>query len=118
MLKENQEITLREHLEKIVEKLHQFPGVTAPSISPPLRKSRSSGIRKKNKVFAMISLEDRLAVKLPRERVEEPVAIGVGELFDPDHGWLMREWLLVNPVYHEKWLSLAIEAMEYVSSQG
>jgi hypothetical protein len=66
----------------------------------------------------MVSLKDRFVVKLPRERVKELVACGVGKSFDPDQGWLMREWFVVDASHDGKWLSLAIEAMEYVNSQG
>jgi hypothetical protein len=66
----------------------------------------------------MISPKGQFAVKLPRQRVRELVAGGVGQPFDPNQGWLMREWLVVNPAYYERWLNLAIEVMEYVNSQG
>jgi hypothetical protein len=82
--------------------LREYPGVTGPSVSPLSRTSGSSGIRKNNKIFAMISLKDRLVVKLPRARVKELVACGVGEPFDPSQGWLMREWFVVDPAHQEK----------------
>jgi hypothetical protein len=66
----------------------------------------------------MISPKGQFAVKLPRQRAKELVAGGVGQPFDPNQGWLMREWLVVDPAYYERWLNLAIEAMEYVNSQG
>jgi hypothetical protein len=108
MLTENQDIKSKERLEKITKRLGEHPGVTVPPARATSRTSGSPGIRKNNKVFTMVSLKDRLIVKLPRERVKELVTHGVGEPFDPDQGWLMREWFVVDPAYYEKWLSLAM----------
>ncbi len=118
MLNKNQDTIQIERFERIVEKLREYPGVTVPSDVPPSRTSVSSGFRKSNKVFAMISPKGQFAVKLPRRRVKELVADGVGEHFDPDQGWLMREWFVVDLASYERWLPLAIEAMEFVNAQG
>ncbi|MGI0080069.1 MAG: hypothetical protein ACRECH_10640 [Nitrososphaerales archaeon] len=62
---------------------------------------------------------DSLVVKIPRERVDQLVAKGDGERFDPRHdGRLMKEWLLVNPTSKVEWQSLAREAMEFVMQKN
>jgi len=58
----------------------------------PARVFGSTGLKTHGKTFAML-VKDRLVVKLPRHRVEELLAAGVAERFDPGHGRLMREWI-------------------------
>ena len=54
--------------------------------------------------------------KLPRERVEELVAAGDGEPFDPlDNGRVMKEWVRV-PDPDDRAVALADEAREFVLS--
>lgn len=56
--------------------------------------------------------------KLPRQRVDEMVAAGEGEPFDPlDNGRVMKEWVRV-PDPDEKAIALADEAREFVLSQN
>jgi hypothetical protein len=60
-----------------------------------------------------------LVVKLPKPRVDALVASGDGERFDPRHdGRVMKEWVTLQPTSKEEWLSLAREAMEFVSSKS
>ena len=66
-------------------------------------------------LFAML-VADRLVVKLPRQRVDALIAAGKGERFDPGHGRIMKEWLVVNPTSPEEWLPLTKEAMAFVAS--
>lgn len=51
----------------------------------------STGLKVHGKTFAML-VKGRLVVKLPRHRVEELLAAGAGDRFDPGHGRPMREW--------------------------
>jgi TfoX/Sxy family transcriptional regulator of competence genes len=76
----------------------------------------SSGLWIGGKLFVML-VKGRLVVKLPRRRVEELIAAGEGEPFDPGHGRLMKEWLTVAPTSEERWLPLANEALEFVASK-
>ncbi len=117
MQTKNPKNTTAELFEEVVEALRDYPGVTIPSVTAPLRKFGSSGLRIDNKIFAMISSKGQFVVKLPRERVKDLVASGIGEYFDPGHGRLMKEWLVVATGYDEKWLPLSREAMEFVASQ-
>ncbi len=117
MQTKNQKTTTAEHFEEVVEALRDYPGVTIPSVTAPSRKFGSSGLRINNKIFAMMSSKDQFVVKLPRERVNDLIASGIGEYYDPGHGRLIKEWLVVAPTFDEKWLPLAREAMEFVASQ-
>jgi TfoX/Sxy family transcriptional regulator of competence genes len=73
----------------------------------------SDGLKVANKVFAML-VKERLVVKLPQARVEALIAEGAGERFDPGHGRLMKEWVVVKPNAEVDWRSLATEALQYV----
>ena len=76
----------------------------------------SNGLRVGGKIFAML-VNDRLVVKLPKQRVDALIAGGEGERFDPGHGRLMREWLSLAPESRTDWLALAREAMEFVAGK-
>jgi hypothetical protein len=64
------------------------------------------------KVFAML-VRGALVVKLPRDRVDALVDAGKGERFDPGHGRLMKEWLVVE-AGGLPWVALAKEAHQFV----
>jgi hypothetical protein len=67
------------------------------------------------KIFAMCVKGD-LVVKLPRARVEQMTAAGVGRPFDPGHGRLMKEWVSVA-AGAAPWVALAREARAFVGSR-
>ncbi len=102
----------------IVDALLGSPAVSLGS--PDGKKSNqgfgSSALRVNNKIFAMLSSRGSFVVKLPRARVDELIASGHGERFDPGHGRLMKEWVVVEPTAEEDWLTLAREAMEFVGN--
>lgn len=77
----------------------------------------STGLKVASKVFAML-VKGKLVVKLPRARVEELVASGDGEYFDPGHGRLMKEWLAVELGDRNKWFSLVHEAKGFVAGSS
>ena len=60
---------------------------------------------------------DRLVVKLDRRRVDELIAAGKGERFDPGHGRLMKEWLSVASNSDAVWLGLATESEAFVAKR-
>ncbi|WP_028103296.1 hypothetical protein [Pseudoduganella violaceinigra] len=74
----------------------------------------SSALKVNGKIFAMVSAADEFVVKLPRTRVDELEASGIGHKFDPGHGKLMKEWLALNPQATGQWTSLAQEALRFV----
>lgn len=94
----------------LVAALERDPGVTQS------RMFGSPGLKVRGKVFAML-VQGRLVVKLPRERVDELVASGKGEYFDPGHGRLMKEWVACAPATGARWLELAREALTFVASR-
>lgn len=96
----------------IVEALLGDAGVTYGTSGQ--RGFGASALTVKGKIFAMLASGDRFVVKLPRPRVDALVAAGDGELFDPGHGRLMKEWLVVAPASAEGWLPLAREALAFV----
>src|SRR5918996_1314569 len=74
---------------------------------------RSQGLRIAGKIFAML-VNGELVVKLPRERVQDLSASGVGHAFDPGHGRVMMEWVSVPTGAWCRWPALVEEAREFV----
>jgi TfoX/Sxy family transcriptional regulator of competence genes len=68
------------------------------------------------KIFAML-VRGKLILKLPRDRVGALVESGDGEHFDSGKGRPMREWLALSPESRKQWISLAWEAMRFVSGK-
>ncbi len=73
----------------------------------------STGLKVSGKVFAMM-VKGNLVVKLPKERVEALISAKLGEYFDPGHGRLMKEWIVLKPKAEAQWLKLAKEAQQFV----
>ncbi len=94
------------------------PDASKPGPTGPQRTFGSTSLKTNGKIFVML-VGDRLVVKLDRRRVDELVAAGTGERFDPGHGRLMREWLAVDPAADDdRWRSLADEAEAFVGGRG
>ena len=104
----------------VIVALRNKPGVTPPTNGEGTRrKFGSNGLRINGRVFAMLSAEKRLIVKLPRTRVDALVSSRDGVQFDPRrNGKLMKEWLVLNPSSKISWLELATEAMGFAGSSG
>ena len=94
--------------EPIYQKFRRQPGVTESKMFG------SVGLKINNKVFAML-VQDRLVVKLPKERVVQMIAARDGKHFDPGHGRLMKEWVSVRPMAARQWIGLVREAMRFVT---
>ena len=105
-----------ERFAALVEVIVARPGTTHGSDgSGPQRAFGSTSLKTSGKIFAML-VNGRLVVKLDRRRVEELVASGRGERFDPGHGRLMKEWLAVeSAASDDTWRELATEAEAFVS---
>ena len=73
----------------------------------------STGLKVDGKLFALVSSRREFVVKLPKARVQALVAEGVGVLWDPGHGRLMKEWIAIKENY-ARWLELAKEARSFV----
>jgi hypothetical protein len=84
------------------------------SVNRESRKGFGSGALKVNgKIFAMMSSEGKFVVKLPKDRVDKLVSSGKGERFDPGHGRIMKEWVVVG-TRQANWIELAKEARQFV----
>jgi TfoX/Sxy family transcriptional regulator of competence genes len=97
--------------ERLVARFSADPSVTPPA---PGGAFGASGLKVGGKLFAMVS-KGALVVKLPRQRVDELVASGTGERFDPGHGRVMKEWVTIAPSHGRRWSRLAEEARQYVA---
>lgn len=75
----------------------------------------SYGLKVKGKIFAML-VHGQLVVKLPRHRVDEMVEGDKGKRFDPGHGRLMKEWVVVL-TDKKSWVDIAKEAYRYVKNE-
>jgi hypothetical protein len=76
------------------------------------RKFGSNGLKVGGKLFALFT-QGTLVVKLPKTRVAALVAARIGEQFDPGHGRLMKEWLMVRSA-KVSWIDLAKDAHDFV----
>ncbi|MFD4959053.1 hypothetical protein [Microbacterium sp. NPDC058389] len=81
---------------------------------------RSPGIRVRNKIVAFLGHDDRLIVKLPRERAVALIAQGAADEVTMGTR-TMREWIAVPAGADDEatlatWVPLAQEALEYVVS--
>jgi len=76
----------------------------------------SEGVKTHGKLFAM-PLDGRLALKLPRERVDGLVSAGQGVRLDPAGGRPMREWISLD-LPEAEWPGLAREARRFVASEA
>ena len=74
----------------------------------------AAGLKQHGKIFAMFP-RGVFVAKLPRARVDELVRLGHGELFDPGHGRLMKEWIAMRG-HEDTWLALAREARRFVAA--
>jgi len=72
----------------------------------------ASGLKHDGKIFAMLAKGGRFVAKLPGARVDELVAAGKGDYFDPGSGRRMKEWLEAG-ADNPRWLELAREAHRF-----
>ena len=77
----------------------------------------STSMKTSGKMFAFLQRKQRLVVKLPELRVNELIAAGAGERYDPGDGRLQREWVVVTANESHVWLKLATEAEAYVANR-
>jgi hypothetical protein len=81
----------------------------------PTRMFGSTGLKVRGRTFAML-VRGRLVVKLPATRVDDLIADGVAERFDPGHGRLMREWVHLIADDPGTWRALVAEALDFVDT--
>ena len=102
----------KELYEEIVAIFLKNPKVSLPQKAKGFG---SKGLWTRGKMFAFLTSKKKLAVKLPKVRVDGLVESGKGERLDPGHGRPMKEWFFLNSAVKKEWLALAGEALEYVS---
>jgi len=84
-----------------------------PGVTSGTGFGRNRGLRIAGKIFA-IRLEDEVVVKLPRERVDELVASGVGRPWGPGRR-VMKEWVALSTDAGARWPALVDEARDFVA---
>ena len=72
----------------------------------------SYGLKVNGKIFAMFG-RGQFVTKLPKKRVDELVTAGHGKRFEPGHGRIMKEWVVVRAGTVD-WVELAKEAYVFV----
>jgi hypothetical protein len=107
-------LSVEKNYAKVVEACCKLPDVT---LGGGGKGFGSQALKVKDKIFAMVSSRNEFVVKLPRQRVDDLLESGAGRRFDPGHGRLMKEWLVVG-ASAKSWLPLALEAMEFVRSRA
>ena len=102
-------MTPEHRYEDLVDEFAGEDGVLPPRDGSGFGRSAP---RYRGKIFAML-VRGRLAVKLPRPRVDELVAGGGGERFDANKGTPMKEWFSLDPESDLAWSPLAREALDF-----
>lgn len=92
----------------VVDAFANYPDVTGGKMMS------SYGLKVNGKIFAMFGRK-QFVTKLPKARVDTLVRDGVGKNFDPGHGRLMKEWVVVVEG-GANWLELAKEAYRFVKT--
>src|SRR5690242_6277433 len=93
--------TLEQRYARLIQALGDTADVTLGASGK--RGFGASALCIDNKIFAMLSSKNEFVVKLPRQRVNALVTSGSGARFDPGHGRLMKEWLVVRSTADEDW---------------
>ncbi|MEO8923021.1 MAG: hypothetical protein ABI330_09400 [Caldimonas sp.] len=113
---EDTEVAQRARFAQVVEALRSKPNVTCDESNG--KTFGQSALKVNGKIFAMISSSDRFVVKLPKLRVDELEAQGIGKKFEVAQGRPLKEWLSVDPDSRQKWSPLAHEALRFVGGEA
>ncbi|HEY2027236.1 MAG TPA: hypothetical protein VGG78_09510 [Gemmatimonadaceae bacterium] len=100
--------------ERIAAVLRKEGGVDPMPLAGSRRAFGAGALKVGGKIFAMPA-QGTLVVKLPAARVAALVAQGRGQRFDPGHGRLMKEWIVLDGG-EDEWLELAREAFAFVGA--
>lgn len=99
----------REVFERAAAPVRSLPGV-----SDGTGFGSSTGLRTCGKIFAFVSRDGELVVKLPRAVVDALVARGHAQRFDPGHGRRMNEWAAIALAHRRTWARRIGEAKVFV----
>jgi TfoX/Sxy family transcriptional regulator of competence genes len=76
----------------------------------------ANALKHDGKMFAM-EVDGRLVVKLSKSRADELVEKRLAKFFDPGHGRLMKQWVVLLDD-DQSWAALAKEAHDFARSKG
>jgi len=85
-----------------------------PGVSEGTGFGSSTGLRVRGKIFAFVSRDADLVVKLPKSVVDALVDRGEARRFDPGHGRPMKEWAAIGVEHRRSWSRRIAEAKAYV----
>jgi hypothetical protein len=103
--------------ERLVATMLAEGSATYGNEAGPQRAFGSTSLKTDGKIFAML-VKGGLVVKLSAARIEELVADGTGDRFDPGHGRIQKEWLAVRDSDPGQWHALATESEEFVAKRA
>ncbi len=103
--------------ERLVATMLAEGSATYGNESGPQRAFGSTSLKTDGKIFAML-VKGGLVVKLSAARVEELVADGSCDRFDPGHGRIQKEWLAVGGADPGQWHALATESEAFVAKRA
>lgn len=89
-------VTLEHRYAQLVATLTSRPGVTATDVRKSWLGSRALCVG--GEIFAVLSSDKRLVIRLAKERVDEHVVAGRGAYFEPFHGRPMQGWFVAATV--------------------
>ena len=107
-------MTSEQKFAKIISALKRNPKV---SVGAAKRGFGSSALCVGGKIFAMLSSKGAFVIKLPKNRVDALVTLGIGARFELGRNRVMKEWLVIDSAAAD-WLSFAREAMKFVGSSA
>jgi hypothetical protein len=109
------EFVIEDRFDRLVEALLEDPDVAPPAAGK--RRFGSNAVTVHGQIFAML-VRGQLVLKLPARRVSELVEAGEGVQFDANKGRPMKEWLVVATDSSLDWLTLALEARQFVGRRS
>lgn len=99
-------------LVAVMRELGSQPGVTH-RMGAGLERSV---LKVHDKIFATVSSQGHLVVKLPKTRIDALVDGNVWQRFEANGGWPENEWLECRSQSSSAWLTLAREALAFVGT--
>jgi hypothetical protein len=99
----------QDRFDEVVAELSTVEDVSAAAGG---RRYGVPALRRHGRIVAMLSA-GRLVVKLPRGRVDELVAAGLGTQFEARPGTPMNQWFVLAEESTLPWPALAKEAVEH-----